>query len=113
MCNFAQFCAIFQFFSSFFFVRVICVLGVAWLGWIQINSDDWNEVANLARISDPGVVRIHDAGVVDGTPYFAMDVIAEADINRPDGDSNQIPQVHRAVVNWFTEMRAALGEGSN
>ena len=28
----------------------IYTLGVAWLGWIQINSDDWNEVANLARV---------------------------------------------------------------
>jgi serine/threonine-protein kinase len=40
-------------------------------------------------------------------------IISEADINRPDGESDGMPQIHRVVVNWFTEMRAALGDGSN
>ena len=33
------------------------------------------EVQSLARLSHPNVVRIHDAGSVEGRPYFTMDLV--------------------------------------
>lgn len=92
-------------------IDVLYTYGVTWLGWVQINSDDWEEVANLARVEymlkrvvsldgnyDQGMAYLYLGGIASllppalgGKPELAKEYFEQA-ISR-SGERNLMAKV--------------------
>ncbi len=56
------------------------------------------EVDSLRRVDHPGVVHLHDAGIVDGAPYLVTPLVEGATLRTALADGPLVPEVALAIV---------------
>ena len=57
-------------------IEALYTLGTVWAGWVEIHSDDWNAVADLARV-EPIITRVTelDPGYQQGQAWMYLGVL--------------------------------------